>query len=112
MLCLSNTDRLLKFLKILLFSQTIFDFFGKMSNILAESYMQMADDTKFIRLTTLTSFIHSLVFTFFVIFNIYRLIDKIQPDLVSGVNIAYILQNLSTIVPPAYYILIGLILVI
>jgi hypothetical protein len=83
-----------------------------MSNILTQSYAHIADDTKFIRLTTLTSFIHSLVFTFFVIFNIYRLIDKIQPDLVSWVNIANILQNLATIIPPGYYILIGLILVI
>lgn len=57
-----------------------------MSNIFTLSYIQIVDDTKFIRLTTLTTFIHSVVFTFFVVVNLYRLIDKIQPNISKNIN--------------------------
>jgi hypothetical protein len=74
--------------------------------------MQIVDDTKFIRLTTLTTFIHSVVFTFFVVVNLYRLIDKIQPNISKNINFWDIIQNLLSIVSPWYYILIVLVLII
>ena len=83
-----------------------------MSNILSESYMHISEDTKFIRLTTLTSFIHSVVFTAFVVLNLYRLIHKIQPSLVSNVDIGKLLIEFSNAIPAGYYIIIGLILFI
>lgn len=74
--------------------------------------MHISEDTKFIRLTTLTSFIHSVVFTAFVVLNLYRLIHKIQPSLVSNVDIGKLLIEFSNAIPAGYYIIIGLILFI
>lgn len=83
----------------------------KTNEILAKSYEHIADDTKFIRLVTITNFVHSLVFVFILMYNIYMLMDhftsKISIDIMK-----YVTQILLTpnIVP--VFVIVGITLLI
>jgi|GEM_PF-2589871 len=44
------------------------------NGIVAQAYDHVADDTKFIRLTTITTFIHSMVFLIYIMYTAYSLI--------------------------------------
>ena len=81
------------------------------NDILSKSYEHIAEDTKFIRLVTITNFVHSLVFVFVVLYNIYmvmwHLTSKISIDINKYITQILVTPNITTI-----FAILGLVLVI
>jgi hypothetical protein len=59
-----------------------------------EAFDTVSNDTKFVRLTTITTIIHSIAFLLYVSFNIYRLIAKAEGD---ESNFSALLNSLADI---------------
>lgn len=47
-------------------------------SIVAKAYDHITEDTKFIRLTTITSFIHSMVFLIYIIYSVFFVVVEKQ----------------------------------
>lgn len=62
-------------------------------SIVARAYDHIADDTKFIRLTTITSFIHSMVFLLYIMYAVFFVIVERQGSNIQVGNIfSFVLQ--------------------
>ena len=66
------------------------------SSLLQAAYLEIAEDTKFIRLAILTTLVHSLIFVFVLWYNISMMLDHVES---SGVKISQILIYLRGIIP-------------
>ncbi len=83
----------------------------KTNDIIIKSYEHISEDTKFIRLVTITNFVHSLVFVFVLIYNLYMLLDHFDSSI--NIDVAkYISQILLTpnIIP--IFVVVGILLLV
>lgn len=63
------------------------------NTIVAEAYDHVMDDTKFIRLTTITTFIHSMIFLVYIMYGVYFVVIERQgKELEVGNIISFIMQ--------------------
>lgn len=81
------------------------------NDILLKSYEHIIDDTKFIRLVTITNFVHSLVFVFIVLYNIYNIMWHFTSASTIDIN-QYITQILITPYIITLFAIVSVILVI
>lgn len=79
--------------------------------ILQEALGFIADDTKFIRIATITTFVHSLSFVVVILMNIYNIIQTNQE---TGTRFSTLLENYFSIllpsIPPTYILILGAII--
>ena len=62
-------------------------------SVIAQAYEHVADDTKFIRLTTVTTFIHSMVFLLYIMYSIsFVVIEKQGGNLPVGNIFSFMMQ--------------------
>lgn len=81
--------------------------------IVAQAYDEVADDTKFIRLTTITTIIHSMIFLLYIMYSVYFVVvERSSGSLPIGNIFEYVGQlfDIPNIIP--VFIGIGLILAI
>ena len=81
------------------------------NDILSKSYEHISEDTKFIRLVTITNFVHSLVFVFVVLYNIYMVMWHLTSKASIDIN-KYITQILVTPNITTVFAILGIVLLI
>lgn len=63
------------------------------NSVVADAYDHISDDTKFIRLTTLTTFIHSMIFLVYIMYAVYFVVIERQGgELEFGNIFSFIMQ--------------------
>lgn len=63
------------------------------NSVVAEAYEHISDDTKFIRLTTITTFIHSMIFLVYIMYAVYFVVVERQgKEMEVGNIVSFIMQ--------------------